>query len=51
MDRNMELRDNEEMNEQAPKETRHLSQVSAKSLDEAAEEERRTEREHLREKE
>jgi hypothetical protein len=51
IDRNIELKDNEEIKEFDSKEARILSQVSAKSLDEAAAEERRIERERLKEKE
>ena len=48
IDRNIELKDNEEIKEFDSKEARILSQVSAKSLDEAAAEERRIERERVR---
>ena len=50
-DRNIELKDNEEMKEEYVKDARLNSQISGRSLDEAAAEERRAERERLKEKE
>ena len=50
-DRNIELKDNEEMKEEYVKDARLNSQISGRSLDEAAAEERRAERERLKDKE